>query len=214
MEYRHKTCGERTWEIHYIIQDIEVLLFLSAPQSWLPLEYLKQTPTPLKIRPCKVFIANTFCSHKWFKGCTVVPYHRPALHPCLPLHLPALLCLQALCPVHPPHHPPHMELEYIQILREKKKKKRNTTQWKSSVLNCTNSLYWRCLSITVKTRNPEICHLERHLQWSDTSRVQQIKECLPLGSLTPCSESCQGFSEQQALWKIKREGNWEDIKPE
>lgn len=28
------------------------------------------------------------------------------------------------------------------------------------------------------------------------------------------SESCQGFSEKQVLWKIKQEGDWEDIKPE
>lgn len=164
-----------------------------------------------------MLIAKTICSHKRFKGCTAVPYHHPALHPCLPLHLPALLCLQALCPAHPPHHPPHMELEYIQILRGKrkeKKRKTNTTQWKGSILNCTNSLYWRCLSIIVKRRNPKMCHVDRHLWWSDTSRLQWIKECLPLESLTPCSESCQGFSEQQELWKIKQEGDWEDINPE
>lgn len=54
-----------------------------------------------------------------------------------------------------------------------------------------------------------MCQLERHLGWNDTSKVCQIKECLPLASHQgTCSESSRGFFEQQALWRIKQEGDF------
>lgn len=89
--------------------------------------HTSKNKTRFKYSHAKCSWPTQFWSHNRFKGCTVVPYHRPALHPCLPLHLPALLCLQALCPAHPPHHPPHTELEYIQILRKKRKENKHYT---------------------------------------------------------------------------------------
>lgn len=97
--------------------------------------YITKNHIRFKYPHPKYFLPIQFCSIKRFKRCTVVPYRHPALHPCLPLHQPALLCLQALCPARP-----HMELEYIQILRKKKKIEKNTIQWKGSTLNCNNSL--------------------------------------------------------------------------
>lgn len=98
----------------------------------------------------------------------VVPYRHPALHLCLPLHLPALLCLQALCPARLPHHYPHMELEYIQILRKKKKNKRGKKKPQPknyTVKRFYIELYQQfiVMLITAKTRNPEMCHPEIHL---------------------------------------------------
>lgn len=186
---------------------------MAPPQLFGKKFYITKNKITLKYSHTTDFLPIQFFSHNRFKWCTVVPYRHPALHPCLPLHPPVLLCLQALCPAHLQHHYPHMELEYIQILREKKKKIYTMKRVYSKlhclfivdifIDDCQNKKFWSVSAGSTYT-----------VKWYfQTPRNQGVPA--PWDSLLIFSiGSRQDFSKELALCKIQQERHWEAIKTE
>lgn len=154
----------------------------------------------LKYPHTNCFISIQFCWHKWLTRCIEIPYRHPALHPCLPLHPPALQCLQALCPAHPPHHYLHTKLEYIPKFREKK----NIYTVKRATLNWNHSEH---IHLLLSEQEILKCVSWKDIIWNYTSKLQERKECLSLGICKAFAVKAAGlFWEEGLLKKFNKKG--------